>query len=290
MGVMIGWFVFLSRGEIGSKAQWFSGAGAFSAVAVAMWQTLRVQRRAQHDAAEAAERLRVEVAAAERRSARDVAAAEQRSARELALTQSLHGAELAAQRELARVERAHLVVQQQKQAMVEVSRAVSTHTQMLAALWNQGADILRLDDRNERERAMQPVFEQIAQVVNDFSVELSNAQLLIADDRLHHALDRVNEAAVMAVRVAEEVHIAVVEGHLPRTNTVPEVQRLMHRRAAEARHLAWELVRTGLDYSAIRPAERPSTDGAAAGTAVPAAGDVVPNEPQTAPIQTISKS
>jgi hypothetical protein len=52
--------------------------------------------------------------------------------------------------------------------MIEVSRAVSAHTHMLAALWNQGASILLNEDRDEREKAMHPIFEQISQVVNDF--------------------------------------------------------------------------------------------------------------------------
>jgi hypothetical protein len=94
---------------------------------------------------------------------------------------------------------------------------------------------------------MTPIFEQIGHVVNDFSVELDNAHLLVEDDRLHHALDRVNEAALMAIRVAEDVHVAVVEGHVTEPNSIPSVQRLMHTRAAEARRLAWDLLRTGLD-------------------------------------------
>lgn len=237
IGLAIDWFIFLGRGDVGSKAGWFSGAGAFGAVAVAMWLTLNIQRQAKQDAADAAERLR-----------RELAAAEERSTRELALTQTLHRAEMEAQRELARVQRVHLLEQQQKQAMIEVSRAVSAHTQSLATLWNQGAHILRIEDRDAREQAMNPVFEQIAHVVSDFSVELVNAHLFVEDDRLHDALNRVNEAALMAIRVAEDVHVAVVEGCAPDPNPIPPVQRLMHRRAAEARRLAWDLLRTDLDY------------------------------------------
>ena len=85
----------------------------------------------------------------------------------------------------------------QKQALVEVSRTVNGHTQLLATLWNEAASILRIEDRDERELAMNPIFEQISQVVNDFSVEVGNAHLLVEDDRLHRALDRVNEAALM---------------------------------------------------------------------------------------------
>jgi hypothetical protein len=236
VGLAIGWFILLSRVEIGSPAEWFFGAGAFAAVAVAMWQTLNIQRRAKQDAAEAAERLR-----------REIAAAEERSARELAFMQTLHRAELEAQREQARVERIHLVELQQKQAMIDVSRAVSAHTRMLATLWNQGASILRIDDRDERERAMAPIFEQIGQVVNDFSVELANAQLLVRDDDLHEALDRVSEAVLMAIRVAEDVHVAAVEGRALHPSPIPPVQRLMQNRAAEARRLAWDLLRTSLD-------------------------------------------
>lgn len=235
IGLVIGGFI-CSRSDIGSRAEWFAGAGAFGAVAVAMWQMLNIQRRAKQDAAEAAQRLR-----------KEIAAAEERSARELALMQRLHRAEMEAQRELARVDRIHLLEQQQKQAMIDVSRAVSAHTRMLATLWNQGASILRIEDRDERERALNPIFEQIGQIVNDFSAELANAHLLVKDDYLDEALDRVNEAVLMAIRVAEDVHVALVEGRVPHPNPIPPVQGLMHKRAAEARRLAWDLLRTSLD-------------------------------------------
>jgi hypothetical protein len=165
----------------------------------------------------------------------------------VAAQQELHRAGLAAQQELAAVERGHLVRQLQKQAMIEVSRAVSAHTRMLATLWDQGARILHNADRDEREKAMNPIFEQISQVVSDFSLELDNAHLLMEDDRLHDALDRINEAALMAIRVAEDVHVAVIDGLAPDSNPIPAVTQLMHTRAAEARRLAWDLLRSGLE-------------------------------------------
>jgi hypothetical protein len=292
------WFIFFSPGESGSKAEWFFGSVVFCVVLVAMWQTVNIQRQAAQIAAEAAERLQKELVAAEQNAAeaaerlrKELVAAEERSARELALTrtlhqtemearqtlhqtemearqtlhqtemetrQTLHQTEMEAQWKLARVERTHLLERLQQQAMIEVSRAVSAHTQILAALWNEAARVLRIEDRDERESAMTPIFEQISQVVNDFSVELGNAHLLIDDNRLHQALNRVNEAAVMAVRVAEEVHVAVVEGHAPEPSPIPQVQRLMYARAAEARRLAWDLLRTGLGDSTVGVQAAPS--------------------------------
>jgi hypothetical protein len=248
----IAWFVLLSPGQAGSKAEWFFGAGVFCVVMVSMWQIVGIQRRANQDAAQAADRLRKELAAAEERSARELALTQTLHRAEIEAQQKLHRAEMAAQRRLARVERIHLRNQLQKQAMIEVSRAVNEHTQMLATLWNQGAIILRIEDRDERELAMNPIFERIGQVVNDFSVELTNAHLLIEDDRLHHALNRVNEAALMAIRVAEDVHVAVLDGRAPQSGIIPPVQRLMHTRAAEARRLAWDLLRNGLEDSGAR--------------------------------------
>lgn len=93
--VAIVWFIVLSSGEIGSKAEWFFGAVVFVVVLVTMWQTLNIQRTAKLDAAEAAERLRTELTAAE-----------ERAKRELALTRTLHHAEMDAQRERTRIERA----------------------------------------------------------------------------------------------------------------------------------------------------------------------------------------
>jgi hypothetical protein len=261
VGAVINWLVFRSSGDVGSEGEWFFGAGVFAAVAVVVWQTVNLQRQAKEAAADAAERLRTLLAAAEERSARELAAAEERFARELALTQSLHRAEIEAQRELARVDRIHLLAELQKHAIMDVSRVVSAHARLLAALWNQGASILCIEDRDAREEALNPIFEQIGQVVDDFSVEVANAHLLVDDDRLHEALNGVNEAVLMAMRVAEEVHVAIVEGRGPHPNAIGPVQRLMYKRAAEARHLAWDLLRINLG-DGVRP---PDPDGLGVG-------------------------
>jgi hypothetical protein len=212
-----------------------------------MWQLVTIQRLARRDAADAAERHGKELAAAEERAMRELAMTQRLHRTQMEAQSRTHHAEMETQRELARVERSHLINQLQKQAVIEVSRAVNAHTQILATLWNQGAAILRIEDRDERELAMNPIFEQIGQVVNDFAVELSNAHQLAQDDRVHRALDNINEAALMAIRVAADVYDAVVEGQAPQPNPIPALQQVMHTRAAEARRLAWDLVRTGLD-------------------------------------------
>jgi hypothetical protein len=243
----IAWFIVFSPGEGGTKAEWFFGAAVMCVVMVSMWQLVTIQRLARRDAAEAAERHRKELAAAEERAMRELAMTQRLHRTQMEAQSRTHHAEMETQRELARVERSHLINQLQKQAVIEVSRAVNAHTQILATLWNQGAAILRIEDRDERELAMNPIFEQIGQVVNDFAVELSNAHQLAQDDRVHRALDNINEAALMAIRVAEDVYVGVVEGQEPQPNPIPPLQQLMHTRAAEARRLAWDLVRTGLD-------------------------------------------
>ena len=257
-GLAIAWFILLGPGEMGSKADWFFGAAVLCALMVVMWQTVNIQRQANHSAVMAAQRQHIELAAAERRLARELVAAEERAARELELTQKLHKAELEsqlkshraeidAQRKQAQLERRHLLDQLQKQAVIEVSRAVSLHTQMLATLWNRGASVLQNKDRDQREQAMLPIFEQIGQVVNDFSVELANAHQIVDDTRLNEALEGINEAVLMAIRVAQDVSDDIVEGRATEPNPIPSVQRLMCEKAAEARRLAWDLLRTGLD-------------------------------------------
>ncbi|WP_233213513.1 hypothetical protein [Mycobacterium hubeiense] len=243
------WFIAFSPGEIGAKSEWFFGAVVFTVVMVSIWHTVSLQKQANRNAAEAIDRARKDLAAASERFAKELRLTRALHEAQMDAQQSLHRAEMAAAQELARVERFHLRRQLEKQATIEVSRAVVAHTHMLASLWNQGASIMRIEDRDEREQAMNPIFEQISQVVHDFSVELNNAHLLIEDDRLHEALNRVNEAALMAIRVAEDVHTAVVDGHDPQPNPIPGVQQLMHARAAEARRLAWDLLRTGLEES-----------------------------------------
>lgn len=256
----IAWFIFLGPGELGSKSEWFFGAIVLVVVMVTMWQTLNIARQARQDAADAAERLRRELAAADERSALELALTQKWHRAEMESQQKLHRAELAAQQELARVERGHLLEQLQKQAMIEVSRSIGAHTRMLATLWSEGARCLHLDDRDEREKAMNGIFEQISHVVTDVSVELDNAHLLSQDDRLHLALDRVNEAVLMAIQVAEDVHASVVDGRKPKSNPIPAVQRLLHERATEARRLAWSLLRTGLEDSKFRAEDPRATD------------------------------
>src|SRR5215208_1096689 len=89
----IAWFISLSRGEMGSKADWFFGAVVLCVVIVTMWQTFTIQRQANQNAAEAAERHRMELAAAE-----------EHAARELALIQTLHRVEMEAKEKLHRAE------------------------------------------------------------------------------------------------------------------------------------------------------------------------------------------
>jgi hypothetical protein len=248
-GVAIAWFVFLSHGQSGSKAQWFFGAAVLCVVLVTMWQTVNIQRQANRNAADAAEQLEERLAIAEDRAARELASTQALHRAELEAQQTLHSAEMESRREQARIERHYLHNQLQKQAAVEVSRSVNAITAMLATLWNLSASILRLEDRDGREQAMNPIFDQIGQLVHDFSVELDNAHLLAEDERLHEALHAVNEAAVMAIRVAEDVHAAVVDGRVLQPNPIPPAQQLMRERAAQARRLAWDLLRTGLAAS-----------------------------------------
>ncbi len=259
-GLAIAWFILLAPGDMGSKSDWFFGAVVLGAVLVLMWQTVNVQRQANRRAAEAADRMRHEVAAAERRLIAERAAADERLARELAQSRKLHEAELESQRKAHRaeldahrtqasLERTHLHNQLQKQAVIEVSRAVSLHTQMLATLWNRGAGILGSADRVEREQAMLPIFEQIGQVVNAFSVELANAHQVVDDNHLNRALEGVNDAVLMGIQVAQNVCDDIVDGRATEPNPIPSVQRLMYEKAAEARRLAWDLLRTGLDGS-----------------------------------------
>ena len=248
-GLAIVWYLLFGPGEPGSKAEWFFGAVVFVVVMVTMWLTLTVQRQARYNLARADERLRRELAAADERAAAELALTRRWHRAELESQQKLHHAELVAQRELARIERNNLREQLQKQAMIEVSRAVGVHTRMLALLWSQGAAQLGNPDRREREAAMNVIFEQISQAVNDVSVELDNAQLLNQDDLLQDALNRVNDAVLMAIEVAEELHADVIEGRAPESNPIPAVQRLLHERATAARRLAWSLLRTGLENS-----------------------------------------
>jgi hypothetical protein len=243
----IAWFVLFAPGESGSKAQWFFGAVVLVAVLVSMWQTHVVLAQVRRETSEAVERLRKEVAAAEERTARELTLARQVHEAELSAQREVARSELTAQTEHARVERALLLAQQQRLAMVGVSRAVNTSTQALAALWNQAATVLDLPDPQARQQAMHPLFEQIAQQVNEFSVELANAHLLVEDERLHQALDDVNEAVLMALQIAEDVHSAVVDGREPDAAAVTSAQRLMHSKAARARELAWRLLRSGIE-------------------------------------------
>ncbi len=245
-GLAVVWFIVLSPGEPGPKAEWFFGAAVLCVVLVALWQMVNLQRRADRSVADAAERLHAELAAAEQRAARERERLQDLHRAELESREASHRAEMDSHRRQADIERRHLLDQLQKQAVIEVSRAVSLHTQMLAAVWNRGAAVLRSTDRDEREQAMLPIFEQIGQVVTDFSVELANAHQIVDDDRLNRALEGVNEAVLMGLQVAQDVCGDIVEGLVTEPNPIPSAQRHMNEKAAEARRLAWDLLRSGL--------------------------------------------
>jgi hypothetical protein len=249
----IAWFLLLGPGETGSKADWFFGAVVFGVAMVAMWQTVSVQRQANQRATDAAERLRAELVAAERRSDRELELTQRLHKAELDSQRMSHRAEMNAHRRQAEFERRQLLNQLQKQAVIEVSRAVGLHTQMLATLWQRGAAVLQNTDRDEREQTRLPIFEQLGRAVNDFSVELANAHQIVDDARLTAALEGVNEAVLLGITVAQEVCDDVVDGRTTEPNPIPGAQRVMYEKAAEARRLAWELLRTGLQPTNSTP-------------------------------------
>ena len=72
----------------------------------------------------------------------------------------------------------------------------------------------------------------------------------VEDTRLNQALEGVNEAVLLGIRVAQDVCDDIVDGRATEPNPIPSVQRVMYEKAAEARRLAWDLLRTGLDYAA----------------------------------------
>jgi hypothetical protein len=51
----------------------------------------------------------------------------------------------------------------------------------------------------------------------------------------------------MGIQVAQDASTDIVEGGASEPNPFPSVQRLMYEKAAEARRLAWDLLRTGLN-------------------------------------------
>ncbi|GAC1402993.1 MAG: hypothetical protein NVSMB60_20100 [Mycobacterium sp.] len=66
---------------------------------------------------------------------------------------------------------------------------------------------------------------QIGRIVNDFLNEIANASLLIEGDRLQRALNQVNEAVLLAARVAEDVREAVLEKLVQQGNLCSKVIR-----------------------------------------------------------------
>jgi hypothetical protein len=240
--------LWIVRWDVGSKAEWFSGAGAFAAVAVALWQTRNLQRQAQDDIREAHERLRNELAAAEERSSRELEAAEQRSARELQNARELHQVELNAQRELARVQRVHLREQEFKLALIRVSKAINAYTHELATLTEQGSRAVDLREKQDREDALLAVSEKLGTLLVDVSLEIQGAHMLTRNDDLHGALDDVNAAMMFGPQAEVAFRNAVIaQGRLPQPNPIPFAQKRMQEVIGNARRLAGELLDTGWD-------------------------------------------
>lgn len=84
----------------------FAAAGTLLAVVVALWQSTVIRRQAEKEAKDAANRFEKELT-----SARDLHAAEMEAA------DDRHKAELESQREIARVQRVHMLEQEFKLAV-----------------------------------------------------------------------------------------------------------------------------------------------------------------------------
>lgn len=219
--------------------------GTLCAVIVALWQSTVVRRQTQAEGIDAAKRLQNELAAANERTGREVAAAEERSRRELEAAEARHRAEIENQQQLARIQRVHLSEQQQKQALIEISRAVNAHTHMLATLWVEGAKILKLEERADRQLAFHTVSEQLGRCVHNSALEIENARMLVEDERLIEAIEGIRDATEKAVFVGDLVRISVTEGTPPPASLIPDAQALLQQASAQARELAVEILRTG---------------------------------------------
>ncbi|MBL1079473.1 hypothetical protein JK358_34215 [Nocardia sp. 2] len=229
-------FLVRSRWEVGSKAEWVAGLGALSAVVVALWQTIRIQKQAAEDAQEAATRLRQELDAAT-----------DRMNTQLQQTRELHAAELDSARALARVQRIHLWEQEQKQAITQVVRAMHQFSDTVPELWQMAVDISALPTREERGRAFRPIDKKIGQAAKKFSIEADMAALIIDDPQVLDTLRDLGLALESTVVQTLAVREKVEAGQTPNIPQLMAQQEAMFRAATSALHTASIRLRTGLD-------------------------------------------
>lgn len=78
------------------------------------------------------------------------------------------------------MERVHLLESDVKRAMVEVSRAANAYTHLMAKLWDDGARLLKVTDRSQREQGLSIIFEQLGRAASDLAEEIGQAPGLAA--------------------------------------------------------------------------------------------------------------
>jgi hypothetical protein len=244
IGLIVDWFFLLSHLDAGPKSEWVSGVGALAAVAVALWQTYKLQRQAKADAVESARRLRQELA-----SARTLHKAEMRGQRELASSQA------EAQQHLAHVQRMHLLEQQQKRALIELARAVYDYGFTFADLEEDVKDAWKNTDQRQRVEALRSIARDQGVACQKVALECDNTEMIVEDQQILAVVHgRLRDAVEAAQLKAEQVRTAAQEGLLYDATArngafgqLHNVQATMYRAIGEAQRLARELLRTGYD-------------------------------------------
>ena len=146
--------------------------------------------------------------------------------------------------ELACIERSHLTISFGSGYVIEVSRAVNVRAGRWRR-WNQGASILRIEHRDEREHRHEPVPR---------ADQSSSRRLRRRHERHrcrtpHRAPDHVNEAALSYILQQGDVADAVIEGQPPQpiSSSPAAVERIHGRRQLDGSRGTWSP--TGVDDS-----------------------------------------
>ena len=156
--------------------------------------------------------------------------------------------ELRSAHNLARVDRIHLLEQRQKQALIEVSRAVAKHTYLMDTLWGQAAQLGRSTvTEHEREWWFGPITEKLGEAAENTAMECANAQMLMEHEQLIAAVEQIRDAADKGMQAAKCVREQVISGRPPDPNAIPYAISFMRETVKVARVWATDLLRTGYE-------------------------------------------
>lgn len=195
--------------ETGSKAEWLSGIGTLTAVVVALWQTITIQKQAKEQAHEAQKHFE-----------RELMAAEERSARELK----------------------HARTWEFKLVLIQLSKVIKAYRDYLGRLAEAGLNAYTFSDKAARQDALLEVRQEAT--AHDVSSEIVDALLLAQDDAIRQSLRQIQPLMVESFNADMRYRFSVRQGQEPDPSEILDSLRDIEEAIDSTRQIAAERLDT----------------------------------------------